>query len=69
MIIVAVLAIAVIGYFWISREYEEFTRESKELRSQFLDEQRAMIRNEVQKVIDYIEFSRSRTEERLKTTL
>jgi signal transduction histidine kinase len=69
MIIVAVLAIAVIGYFWISREYKEFTRESRELRAQFLDEQRAMIRNEVEKVIDYIEFSRSRTEERLKTTL
>jgi signal transduction histidine kinase/ActR/RegA family two-component response regulator len=69
MMIVVITTIAVIGYFWIRHEYNQFTRESNELRNQFLDEQRAMIRNEVEKVIDYIKFRRSQTEERLKASL
>jgi len=69
MMIVAIITILVIGYFWIRNEYNRFTLESSELKNQFLEEQRAVIRNEVEKVIAYIEFRRSQTEDRLKASL
>ena len=65
----AVLTTAVIGAFWIMQEYKEFNESSTVLRTQFVDEQKAIIRREVEEVIDYIEYRRSKTEERLRQSL
>ncbi len=69
MVIVAAIAIVVVGGLWIFREYREFERESSELRQQFITQQRELVRNEVEKVIDFIEYRRSLTEQRLQTSL
>lgn len=69
MLLVAVLAMVVIGYFWIARARSTFERDAAAARKDFLGQQQTLIRNEVEKVIDYIEYQRSRTEERLKENL
>ncbi|HPC84517.1 MAG TPA: cache domain-containing protein [Thermoanaerobaculaceae bacterium] len=63
------LAIAVIGYLWISEEWRRFEVDAERQRRDYVDAQKAMIRNEVEKVTDYIAYRRSRSEEVLRATL
>ncbi len=66
MIFVAVFAIGLVGVFWISQEYSKFEEESKQLRSAFLDQQKTLIRREVNRVVDYIDYQRSIAETSLE---
>jgi signal transduction histidine kinase/ActR/RegA family two-component response regulator len=69
MLLVATFSITAIGYFFITRSYDTFSREAEQLRARFLTDQRALIRNEVEKAIDYIEYRRANSDERLKSGL
>ncbi len=62
-------AILVLGYLDISEEYRGFETDSAHLRQQFTDRQKELIRGEVEKVLDYIEYRHSKTEEVLRTSL
>jgi len=63
------IAVVVLGSFWIAAEYRRFARESRELREEYVDDQRAHVRSEVEKVIDYIAYRHSRTDEVLRSSL
>jgi PAS domain S-box-containing protein len=69
MLAISCFSVVVAGYFWISQEYASFHAESKELRENYLESQRDMIRNEVQKVVDYVDYMRSLREKRLKDSI
>ena len=62
-------AILVLGYLSLSEEYRRFATDSAELRQKFTDRQKELIRNEVEKVLDYIEYRHSKTEEVLRSSL
>jgi signal transduction histidine kinase/nitrogen-specific signal transduction histidine kinase len=66
MTLIAVLAVGLVGTFWISQEHSKFEDETKHLRSVFLDQQKNLIRQEVNRVVDYILYQRSTTETALK---
>jgi len=66
-VMIAVVTIGLVGYFWISNEFERFKKESAALRKAYIEEHRQVIRNETEKAIDYIEFKKSQAENRLKS--
>ncbi|MCE5248606.1 cache domain-containing protein, partial [bacterium] len=69
MVLVTIIPIVILGYFWISQEYTLFKKESENLRKTYTETQKLMIKNEVDKVLDYITYMRSQTENRLKQTI
>ncbi len=66
---VVLLCVGLIGYMWISYEIRQFNEESRQLRDAFTETQKAMVRNEVEHVINYIDHQRNRTEKKLKDTI
>ena len=72
LVAVAVIAgftVAAVGYLWLSSEYRRFATESQELRQAFIDEQKAKTCEEVEKVLDYIDYRHSRAEAVLRSSL
>jgi len=64
-----IISFCIIGYFWISDEYGRFQNEVILLRNEFSESQKTLIRNEVEKAVDFIRYSKSTAEERLKTEI
>ena len=69
MVILAVISVALVGYFWIMNEYEQFKKEEATLREEYVDTQKSLIKHETDQVIDYVEFKISQAESRLKQTI
>jgi len=69
LISIAIISILLLGILMVHYEYLNFNRESKELRNRFMEEQKATIKNEVAKVIDYIEYMKVKQKEGLEVTL
>ncbi len=66
MVTLAVISVALVGYFWITNEYERFKKEEITLREEYIDAQKSLIKHETDQVIDYVEFKISQAETRLK---
>jgi signal transduction histidine kinase/nitrogen-specific signal transduction histidine kinase/ActR/RegA family two-component response regulator len=66
MILLAVLAIGLVGSLWITQELIRFDTEADAIREEFIESQKALIKLEVDRVIDYIEYQRASTEAVLK---
>ncbi len=66
MIILAVLSCLVIGYFWISGDNEVFKVEMEHLRQEYINSQKALIKTEVDSAVEYINYKKKLTAERLK---
>lgn len=64
-----VISFSIIGYFWISDEYGRFQNEVMLLRNEFTESKKILIRQEVEKAVDFIRYSKSTTEERLKSEI
>jgi signal transduction histidine kinase len=65
MVLLAFISVGLVGYFWISNEYERFKKEKITLQEDYFANQKSLIKNETEKVIDYIEFKKSQVTERL----
>jgi len=66
MIVIAVLSVGLVGFLLLFQEYRKFEVESQHLKEDYLAGQTALIKGEVDRVIDYIEYQRSTTETALK---
>ena len=66
MLGIAVLSVGLVGSLWIFQEYSKFETESRLLKTEYVANQKASIKEEVDRVIDYIEYQRSTTEKALK---
>jgi PAS domain S-box-containing protein len=66
MVILAVISVALVGYFWIMNEHERFKKEETTLREEYVAAQESLIKNETEQVLDYVEFKISQAETRLK---
>lgn len=69
MITVALLAVGLVGAILVIQEYNRFEIESLELKERYLAEQKALIKQEVDQVVDYVRYQRSTTEDLLKKEL
>ena len=55
-----------LGYLLINDKVNKFYKESVETRSRAIESQKALIKNRVEKVVDYIHYKKSLAEERLR---
>ncbi len=62
-ITIIVLTVSLLGYLWITNEYQRFNRESERLRKEYIATQQGIIRSEVNRQIDYINYMRQTTEQ------
>ena len=69
MIFVSLISTAIIGYLWISHEFRRFEEDSEKMKTEYIESQKLLVKNEVQRVVDYIGYMRSRTDQRLKELL
>ena len=66
MVILAFISVGLAGYSRIVNEYERFKKEEITLREEYVNTRENLIKNETDKVIDYIEYKKSQAETRLK---
>lgn len=66
MISITTISMLIVSYIWISGEYRNFSVSAQRMKVEYIESQKAAIKNEVDKVIDYIEYKKSLTERRLK---
>lgn len=66
MIAIAVLSGGLVGSLWLVQEYTRYAAEVRSMREEFLAQQQALIKKEVDAVVDFIDYQRSTTEETLK---
>ena len=63
------LIIAAFGLLLFFRDADKFRVEAAHLRENYLNQQKYEVKNEVEKVIDYINYNWSQTEQRLKANI
>ncbi len=56
------VALALVGYIWISQEYKRFNENSKALKSEYIEAQKLMLKTEVDRAIDMILYAKSQTQ-------
>jgi len=69
MITVALLSIGLVGTLLFVQEYRRFDLEARDLKEEYLAGQKAVIKQEVDRVVDYIDYQRASVEQRLKKEL
>ncbi len=68
-IFIVSMTVGVTGWLWHSHEHARFDEEVRLLTDRYFESRKARIRNEVDRVIDYIAFKRTTTEKRLRQTI
>lgn len=63
------ITITIMGGLWIFTSYLNFKREAEQLKTQYLASQRELVQKEVEKVIEEIEFHKSKTDEKLREVI
>ena len=66
LVIPAFISVILFGSHWIIDEYERSGKEATALREVYFESQKTLIKEETDKVIDYINYKKSQAEERLK---
>ena len=69
MVFIALVTFGLLLFIWVFNEYSTFSSESKSLREEYRKSQKAMLRRQVNNVVDYIEYMKAQTERRLKSEL
>jgi len=69
MLSVAFLSITISSIINIISEYRQFQSEAEKIRSVYIDKQKKIIKGEVEKALEYINFMKSQTEHRLKKNI
>lgn len=59
----------IVGYFWISHEINRFKHEADLQRTRFIESQKALIKSETEKAIDFINYHKSRMGLRIKKNI
>jgi len=67
--LLTIVATIVVGYVALQQEYARFQKEADRIRTQYVQNQKQMIRNETEKVYDFINYSLNSTEERLRADI
>lgn len=65
----SVITVLLVGLYSALREVKRFKTESDDLRTNFIEIQKRVVKNEVEKAVDYIDYNRSLAQERVKNNL
>ncbi len=60
------LSSIILGSLWVAGEYDRFQQESEALKSQFIAEQKDLLKREIDNVVEFIEFKKSQSVKHLK---
>jgi len=66
MIIVSCLSIGALGCFWIFSEYSISNSESKQLKKEYINQQKTLIKDEVLRTLNYINFKKASVKNKSK---
>ncbi len=69
MFIFSAISLASIGLIWVVQEYDQFMNESDKLKNEYIKRQKQLIRTEVLRAVDLIDFNIKQTEIRLKESI
>lgn len=69
MALIAGLTVLLIGTAWLREERLRFSREAQGLRQSYIDAQKTLIRSEVEKALDYVQYRHARSEATLRAAL
>lgn len=69
MVIMTALSVIIIGCFWLFDEYSEHLNESADMKTEYEETQKGMVKDEVEKVYAYVEYKKSLLKEQLKRTV
>ena len=69
MLVVTTISIAMLGYFLISQEYIQFSQSSHDIREQFIEKNKQIIKYEVQNSIEFITLSINKAREDLRNQI
>jgi len=64
--LITVISIMVTGFFWIGGVITAYQEEIAQVKSNYTDKQKALVKLEIEEVVDYIKYNRSIAEESLK---
>jgi len=65
MALIAVISVATLGVLWISSTISQFESESQAARSIYLQEQKSLLKGEVDRAYNFVTYMQSQTEKRL----
>ncbi len=69
MVFISFIFVWFLLFTWVINEYFVFSSESNLLREEYQNSQKAMLRSEVNNVVNYIDYMKTQTEKRLKSEL
>ena len=69
MVLTAAISFCLLLSIWVFNEYSFFLKKAKTLRNVYLTSQRALLKSEVNTVVEYINYMKSQVEDNLKSEL
>ncbi len=69
MLVIISVSLGLWSFIWVQNEFSYFKSESESLRSNYIENQKGMIKKEVERAVQYINVMNSRSEERLNKLL
>lgn len=69
LVALSAIPLAVLGYIWIAKEYERYTQQSEDWRDSYIESRRELLRREVDKAVEYLEFRRTQLNRQLYNDL
>ncbi len=69
MLVLSLTLTMILGIFWIYETYTQFKKDAEKMQEELLEEKKFDIKNETEKVIDYIEYKRSQADSNFKENI
>ncbi len=69
LVALSAIPLAVLGYIWIAKEYESYTQQSEAWRDNYIEARRELLRREVDKAVEYLEFRHTQLNRQLYNDL
>jgi two-component system cell cycle sensor histidine kinase/response regulator CckA len=69
LILASTFSALLVGGLWIVREYRRFNRDAEAMSRQYTEERKREMQQRVEEVVDFVEFKRRQTEQRIRGDL
>jgi PAS domain S-box-containing protein len=69
LVALSAIPLAIFGYIWIAKEYERYTQQSEAWRDTYVESRRELLRREVGKAVEYLDFKHTQLNQQLYNDL
>ncbi|WP_269619579.1 cache domain-containing protein [Zhongshania sp. BJYM1] len=69
LVALSAIPLAIFGYIWIAKEYERYTQQSEAWRDTYVESRRELLRREVGKAVEYLDFKHTQMNQQLYNDL